>query len=396
MPIPMQVQVLEADYIDTTRTGIRLANGGRIIQGKEFDAIGRCVAYWLYPEHPGSSEFFSEASRRVSAENILHVYRQTRPGQVRGVSWFAPVILALKDFDEYADAQLAKQKIAACLAVVVTDPQGAAQALGEATEGETSADGTGAQGPQWDHIGPGAVLTTPPGRDIEVVRPPSVGDYGSYSEVTLRQIATGIGVTYEDLTGDYTDMPFSAARMSRLRHWARVEDWRWQTLIPQFCDPVWNWFTEVGGIFGRAAMGTRAEWTAPPPPMVDPDKEGLAYIRKVRGGFQSLSDVLREMGYNPKVVLNELANDFKLLDKLGLVLDSDPRKMTASGQFQSAPASPAPPEDDEGDEPDPDDDDGMDREIGAMRRRLAVATAELLAANAAKKRPARMNGRAKA
>jgi hypothetical protein len=32
-----------------------------------------------------------------------------------------------------------------------------------------------------------------------------------------------------------------SARMSRIRHWARVEDWRWRTMIPQFCDPAWTW-----------------------------------------------------------------------------------------------------------------------------------------------------------
>ena len=30
------------------------AGGGKIIQGIEFDAIGKRVAYWLYPDHPGS------------------------------------------------------------------------------------------------------------------------------------------------------------------------------------------------------------------------------------------------------------------------------------------------------------------------------------------------------
>jgi capsid protein len=54
----------------------------------------------------------------------------------------------------------------------------------------------------------------------------AVRDYGDYCGVTLRAIATGLGVSYEDLTGDYTNLPFSAARMSRLRHQARVIDWR--------------------------------------------------------------------------------------------------------------------------------------------------------------------------
>ena len=61
---------------------------------------------------------------------MLHVYRGGRPGQVRGVSWFAPVVLRLKDFDDYEDAALLKQKIAACLAVLTTDVDGTAPPLG--------------------------------------------------------------------------------------------------------------------------------------------------------------------------------------------------------------------------------------------------------------------------
>jgi lambda family phage portal protein len=330
LPIPMQLQVLEPDYLDTLKTGIRLPNGGRITQGVEFDAIGRRVAYWFFPEHPGSAEFFAGASQRVSAENVLHVYHQARPGQVRGVSWFAAVLPTLKQWDEYTDAQLMKQVIAACLSVILTD-DGTGAAMGVKESQEDSSQ------PELDRIGAGTIHIAPVGREVTVVQPPSVGDFGPYAEVTLRTIATGLGVTYEDLTGDYSEMPYSAARMSRLRHWARVEGWRWQMLIPQFCAPVWDWFVEVGTIFGKVSENAAASWTAPPLPMIDPDKEGIAYGRLIRSGLRSLSEILRESGYDPRSVLNELAADFKMLDELKLVLDIDPRKMTQQGQFQSQP-----------------------------------------------------------
>jgi capsid protein len=58
---------------------------------------------------------------------------------VRAVSWFAPVIVRLKEFDEYEDATLMKQKIAACLAVITTDVDGTAPALGTADDTQTPA-----------------------------------------------------------------------------------------------------------------------------------------------------------------------------------------------------------------------------------------------------------------
>ena len=52
LPVPLQLQVLEADHLDSWKTG-ELADGGFILQGIEFDALGRRRAYWLYPTHPG-------------------------------------------------------------------------------------------------------------------------------------------------------------------------------------------------------------------------------------------------------------------------------------------------------------------------------------------------------
>lgn len=335
LPIPLQLQVLEADYLDTTKHGITTPNGGRIVYGVEFDAIGRRVAYWLFPEHPGADNFFPNSfqSQRIPASSVLHIFKPWRPGAVRGVSWFAPVLLRFKDFDEYEDATLMKQKIAACLAVITSDIDGSAAALGTA---DTTTD------PQIDALEPGMILNVPPGRNVEVVQPPTVREHNDFCAITLRAIATGLGVTYEDLTGDYTDLPFSAARMSRLRHWARVDDWRWRLLIPQFCDPVYQWAVEAATIMNLPTAPT-ARWTPPPPPMIDPVNEGLAIQRNVRTGIQTISDALRERGYDPEEVFTEMAADNKTLDRLGLVLDSDPRKMTQAGQFQqTTPTTAAP------------------------------------------------------
>src|SRR3990170_8310261 len=78
LAIPFQIQVLEPDYLDTTKTAVKLPNKGWITGGVEFDAIGRRAAYWLFPEHPGSERSTTITSQRVPAESVLHVYRQDR------------------------------------------------------------------------------------------------------------------------------------------------------------------------------------------------------------------------------------------------------------------------------------------------------------------------------
>lgn len=335
--IPLQIQILEPDLLDTSKSVATLPNGGQIIQGVEFDALGERVAYWMYPTHPGASltsgGSIFPGSKRIPATEIQHVFKRTRAGQVRAASWFAPVILRMKEFDEYEDATLVKQKIAACLAVISMDVDGTGGPLGEADD--TSNPGT-------DTLSPGAVLNLPAGRSVEVVRPPTVSDHASYSSVTLHAIATGLGIPYEELTGDYSQVNFSSARMARLRHWANVEDWRWRMMIPQFCDPVWAWAMEALGVMGAIQGDTpAARWSASPAPMIEPDAEGLAYQRNIRTGIQSWSESVRERGYDPDELIAEMKSDNEKFDAAGLVLDSDGRRMTQAGQAQSVPSKQA-------------------------------------------------------
>lgn len=329
LPIPFQVQLLDPDHIDTLKDSQGQTGVPRIVQGVEYDAIGRRVAYWLFREHPGSVMGGFPSSERVPAEFVGHPFLPLRPGQVRGVSWFAPVLMKMKDLDDMEDATLMKQKIAACLAVFTVSSDGSALPMG------TPQPASSAGAPIVDSLGPGAVIPLAHGQDVKIVEPPSVADYDPYTKNVLRAIATGIGVTYEDLTGDYTGMPFSAARMSRLRHWSRVDDWRWRLLVPQFCQPCWNWVMAMAVVSGRLReIPKTVDWTAPPAPMIDPVNEGLAYQRNIRNGTQSLSEVLRERGYHPRRMLEQMRDDNRVLDELGLILDSDPRKTTQAGQLQ--------------------------------------------------------------
>lgn len=347
LPIPLQLQVLEPDFLDPMRDGITTATGGRIIQGVEFDAIGRRVAYWLLPEHPGSAFVGARtggASVRIPASEVLHVFPGVRAGQARGPSLLAAAIVPLKDLDDYEDAALVKQKIAACLAVITSDLDGTAPALGPSKPTSTPGE------PEVDQLAPGIIHNAPPGRSIQVVEPPSVSEHGPYTQSVLRKIAAGVPATgYEDLTGDYSQVSFSSARMARLRAWDDVEDLRWLMLVPQFCDPVWRWFVEAAMIVEDLSdAAPRVEWTAPPMPMIEPDKEGLAYQRNVRIGAMTWPEMVRERGYNPTRQLREIRDWNQKLDEAGVVLDCDPRKTTQQGNPResskgraSAPSAPA-------------------------------------------------------
>jgi lambda family phage portal protein len=339
LPIPLQLQILEPDFLDTTKDQITTPNGGKIVQGVEFSPIGERVAYWLFREHPGSVGGAYAPSVRIPAEGVRHLFRGDRPGQVRAVSWFAPSLLKWKDLDDYDDATLVKQKIAACLAVFVRDDlDGSGAPLGDPNDSQT---------PSIDALSPGMIQNLPAGRQISVVEPPRVNEYGDYMDRNLRGISSGLRVLYEGMTGDHRDLSFSAARMSRLAHQPDVDDWRWRLVIPGFCDPAWAWAMEAAAIAGllKSAEVPDVEWTPPPLPFIDPASEGLAILRNVRTGITTMQEELRARGLNPTKVIAEMKAWNALLDKSEIILDSDPRKMTQAGMSQTQPAAPAAPAD---------------------------------------------------
>lgn len=339
LPIPMQLQLLEADFLDENKNG--QVGNHVIIQGIEFNAIGRRVAYWLFDEHPGSSVgLAAAASKRVPAEDIIHVFLPRRPGQARGYTWLAPVMQRLRNFDEMEDAVMEQAKIAACFAVFVS--------AGDQSSGKLP--------PLIDRVEPGIVQQTGMGEEVSFATPPTFNGYSTYAWQSLHASAVGLGVPYELLTGDLKGVNFSSGRMGWLHFARRVDVWQWRMLIPQLCERVWGWFMEAqaltaGGVLEEAG----AEWVPPRREMVDPKTETENVKERLRLGLVTWPDALRELGItDPTAHAEAIAQTNTLFDELGLVLDCDPRKVAGGGQTQAAKPTAEQQETEADDEPDPD------------------------------------------
>lgn len=326
--IPIQLQVLEADYIDTHRDGEQY-NGNDIIQGIEYDKHGRRVAYWLFDHHPGDTFWMMRSatvSQRIPADDIIHIYRMDRPGQGRGISWFSPVVLRLRDLDEYEDAQLVRQKIAACFAMFIGDMEGGAEQTGRNKAAEMV-----------ERLEPGIIQRLPAGTTATMATPPSVQGYAEYMDVSLHAVAVGLGVPYEALTGDYSKVNFTSGRMGFGQFHGLLDVWQWKMFIPKFCGGVFNWFIDAASLAGYRTDGASALYVPPRRILVDPTREIPAKIKEIRAGLDTLPNAQRETGRDPEEMAKEIAESNDALDKLGIVLDSDPRRVTNGGQAQVDP-----------------------------------------------------------
>lgn len=328
LPLPFQLQVLEPDYLDASKDGALSSTPGTaagfMIHGVQFSAIGKRIGYWLYNGHPGSLRRTDTGSALVPAGDIAHVFRADRPEQERGSTWLAPIILRMKDFADYEDAQLTRQKIAASFVGFVSSEEGSGIPGVEQ-------DDEGYEGDRLDYVEPGTFQYGRPGEEISWSNPPGVDGYSDYSKVSLRAVSAGLGVPYEALTGDLSNVNFSSGRMGWLEYQRSLAAWQWTMFIPQFCGAVGQWMIEGLSAIGEDVTGVEVRWTPPGREMINPSEEVKATRDAIRAGLDTISAAARRRGEDPDVFLAEWKADADRIDALELTFDSDPRKVTAVG-----------------------------------------------------------------
>lgn len=174
-----------------------------------------------------------------------------------------------------------------------------------------------------------------PGEEVEFSKPPEITDLDAFARAQPRRIAAGMGVPYETISGDLSQVTFASGRHGLLEFKRTTEAIQYGLLVPQFCEPVmrrWARLAVALGVIEREPG--RVRWIGPTPEMLDPRMETLAMVNRIRAGLMSRSEAVLQMGWRAEDVDREIAEDNRRADALGLTYDSDPRKTTAQGQSQ--------------------------------------------------------------
>lgn len=347
LSVPAQIQLLEADHLDETYNSVA-PNGNEIRMGIEIDPEGTRQAYWMFREHPGESyllKVFTMERIRIPADQILHVFRPLRIGQMRGRPWLSSIIVKLHELDQYEDAELVRKKSAAMFGGFITESQpGITPGAILGRQGGTSA-GDNAVTNNIIAIEPGTFPVLPVGKDVRFSNPVDVGTtYEPWIKQQLREIAAGWGITYEQLTGDLSGVNYSSIRAGLLEFRRRCVMLQFQTLVFQFCDPIARFWMDQAVLAGKLILNgylpnrriyRRIKWRPDGWPWVDPLKDILAEQLSVRNGFKSRSQVIAEKGGDIETVDKEIAEENARADEMGLIYDSDSRHTTDKGVLQS-------------------------------------------------------------
>jgi lambda family phage portal protein len=346
LSVPLQLEVLESEFVDATKNEV-LPTGNLIRQGVEFDANVRSkrVAYWIYRQHPDDATpgVADTLPYRVPASEILHIFLPTRPGQIRGEPWMARVLATLKDVADYKSAELVRKKTTAMYAGFIRRPTPEGLTLEDMAEIWGSAEDDGGVGSVT--LEPGTMQVLAPGEEVEFSDPKDVG--GMY-EVFLRQqhreIAAGVGILYEQLTGDYGSLNDRTWRAAVTEFRRRCEGWQHHLMVYQLCRPVWRKWAEtalLAGVLKGIDPTVPVSWTPPRWPYINPTQDIEATEREIRAGLTSRSRAVSERGEDAIAIDAEQVADNKRADAEGLRYDSDARVSLAKNNIGPGPGSTA-------------------------------------------------------
>lgn len=336
--VPLALEVIEADLLDETYT----ANyeGRQIRMGVEVDEWFRPVAYWFFMRHPGDIPFGSRSVAdqrriRVPASEVIHLYRPDRPGQTRGVPWFASALTRLRHMSGYEEATVIAARAQACQMGFIETPD-------PEFEGDGVYDGERVSG-----FEPGKIATLAPGEKFVSHSPtqPS-GLLDPFMRYMIRGVAAGSGVSYETLSKDYSQSNYSSSRLALLDD---RDTWRvlQQMVIDTFHQNVFEEWLEMAVLSGALNLPgyetqrqryETVRWIPRGWAWIDPEREIKAYKTAVRSGMMTLTDVVAQNGGEFEELAHARARELELCDDLELIFDTDPEMTTEQGQAQPAMA----------------------------------------------------------
>ncbi|MDO9004840.1 MAG: phage portal protein, partial [Aquabacterium sp.] len=239
---------------------------------------------------------------RWPASRVLHIRKSDRPGQLRGVPWLSPVMMTLGEISDYIEAQILKQRMAALVAGVIS----------------AAADGNNPNTKALEDLSPGALVTVPEGSEISWTSPPKVDGYAEFIKQAVAMIAVGIGITYESLSGDLSQVNFSSAQMGHMVMDRNVEIWQIM-LVNQFCEGVERWLIDAWKLMPtNPKKSFTLDWTAPRRPLINPRNDIPAMVDEIDAGLSSRQRKQRQLGLDPATIRRERVEDMKADRDAGL------------------------------------------------------------------------------
>lgn len=320
--------------------------------GIERDQNGAPIAYHVRRAHP--SDLFSatgdawrwdriprwDAVGDWERPKVLHVYDKRRPGQSRGVSRLVAALSKLRMLSRYSEAELKTAVINATIVGAIYTQLGAdyaAERLGNDAAGV---------GTDWDSfldqragfyeksrrvMEDARFLTLFPSDKLDLnTQPRQTAGLPAFQTAFLQAFAATLGISYEQLSMDWSRTNYSSARAALNEVWRSVMRLR-AILVFSFAMPVYAaWLEEAldageieaprgtPSFYEAPAAWLRSEWIGPGRGYIDPVKEAQAAKLRIDARISTLEREAAEQGGDWELNLEQIAREAAEMERLGI------------------------------------------------------------------------------
>lgn len=329
-PFRSAAMMIDADRLSVP---IHMLNARNMRGGVEVDRRGAPIAYHIRQAHPsdwsnpGAFEWRRVMARKPGwgRQMILHIFEEMRAEQSRGISQMVSALMEMKMTKTHRKVELQRAVTAATFAASIESDLPAADVFAAMGGLEDNANPSiewmrqylssvqeysgGAKNLLIDGQ---AIPVFMPGTHLKMQNPGNTGPIGDkFEQSLLRYIAAALGVSYEQLSRDYTKTNYSAARAAMGETWKFMVARKKQVAdkVADFVYRLWleeainyNWLEtlkrrDVPNFYEgqNADAYSHCEWIGAGQGLIDPLKETQAYVLQLNNRLTTRERVMARM-----------------------------------------------------------------------------------------------------
>jgi len=317
-PVKLDLRLIEADQV-TSPYGYLIEN--QEVDGIILDSHGNPETYQVLRNHPGGMVWYLvNQFLRIPASHMIHVFRQDRPGQHRGIPEITPALPLFAQLRRFTLAVLAAAEAAADFAgILYTD----APANGEADSVEPM---------DLIELERNMLLTMPGGWKMSQVEPMQPATtYAEFKKEILNEIARCLNMPFNVAAGNSSGYNYASGRLDHQVYYksirvdqdfmaAKVLDrilaaWLWEYALVRQGYPRY-------GLPNSTECGTghlpQHQWFWDGQEHVDPAKEANAQATRLKNYTTTLAQEFAKQGKDWESELRQRAREKDLMEQLGL------------------------------------------------------------------------------
>lgn len=357
-PYQTAVQMIESDRLSNPYGTI---SQGSLRGGVERDRYGAPLSYWIRDSHPSdlheSSARWTNYPARMSwgRQRIIHVFEQNRIDQTRGISELVTALKEMRVTKRFRDIVLQNAVVNATFAASIESeiPTQSYEALGAGDDDRLVEWAENYLGAVTEFSGGSRALTLDgvriphlfPGQKLQLRPAGKGGPLGTEFESSLlRYIAANLGVSYEELSRDYSQSNYSSMRAAMIQTWRFMQS-RKKMVADRFATHVYRlWFEEAknAGILttlkGKPEFYqgmnkdayTQCDWLGAGRGQIDELKETQAAVLRINNNLSTHEvELARIHGADWRQVFKQKAREKKVMDELDIAPVTDEKMMNA-------------------------------------------------------------------